>query len=312
MPLDPWLAARVHLIAGLRWEELDGSAAAARMAAFQQDPGEWSLPDVRVEDRAVDGPHGRIPVRTYAPQARPRGALLWVHGGGFGSGSLDMRESHVVAAELAARSGSEVVTVDYRLAGDQVRYPVPADDVHAAWQWLHARSAAAGIPASLGGASAGAALALTAALRARDAGAPLPQRLLLAYPFAHFPVPSSADADRHVLAALPRLLRFHPGDVEAMVRRYVGRITDLPAYALPGEAPLHGLPPTCLLLSEYDELRPSGELLARQLADSGGAVHRHLARGMPHGHLDRTPALAEVDRSLDWLAEALAGQRDSG
>jgi acetyl esterase/lipase len=115
-----------------------------------------------------------------------------------------------------------------------------------------------------------------------------------------------------VITGLPRLLRFSAQDVESMVRGYVGRITDLPAHALPGAAPLHDLPPTSLLLSEYDELRASGELLSRQLLESGVEVRRYLACGMPHGHLNRTPALAEVDRSLDWLADALVRQQVSG
>ena len=54
------------------------------------------------------------------------------------------------------------------------------------------------------------------------------------------------------------------------------------------------------------DLRPSGELLARQLAESGVPVETYLARGMPHGHLNRTPALAEIDRSLAFFAKALA------
>jgi acetyl esterase/lipase len=157
------------------------------MAAFQEDPAPWSAPDVQVEERALEGPHGSIPVRVYAPRGPVRCSLLWVHGGGFSGGSLDMNESHVVAGELAARGDAEVVAVDYRLAGESVRFPVPLDDVHAAWRWLWSRSTAAGIRASLGGASAGAALALATALRERDDGAPAPERLLLAYPFVHFP-----------------------------------------------------------------------------------------------------------------------------
>ena len=59
------------------------------------------------------------------------------------------------------------------------------------------------------------------------------------------------------------------------------------------------------MISEYDDLRPSAELLARQLTASDVDVTTYLAAGMPHGHLNRTPALAEVDRSLDFFADAL-------
>ncbi|MFI1890795.1 alpha/beta hydrolase fold domain-containing protein, partial [Streptomyces jumonjinensis] len=92
-----------------------------------------------------------------------------------------------------------------------------------------------------------------------------------------------------------------------MVRDYVGRLTDLPPAAMPGAAKLDRLPATGIVLSEYDDLRPSGDLLARQLAEVGVPVRTYLAAGMPHGHLDRTPALKEVDRSLDFLATTLSG-----
>lgn len=302
MPLDPYLAARLHLLEGLSYP-LDAEAA-ARSAAFDEDPAPWTLPEsVTVSDASVDGSHGPIPVRVYAP-AEPTAALLWVHGGGFQAGDLDMRESHVVSAELAARAGARVVSVGYRLAGAGVRFPVPLDDVQAAWRHLR-RETPEAVPAAIGGASAGAALALATTIRERDAGARLPAHLLLAYPFAHFPNPAVDDTVAAELGELPSLLRFPPASIEDMVRTYVGRISDLPPHALPGAAPLAGLPPVSVVVNEYDELRSSAELLLRQLAEAGVAATGYLASGMPHGHLNRTPALSEVDRTLAFLAAQL-------
>lgn len=302
MPLDPYLAARLPLLEGLA-HPLDAEGA-ARSAAFDEDPGPWSLPEsVTVSDASVDGPHGPIPVRVYTPAA-PTSALLWVHGGGFQAGDLDMRESHVVSAELAARAGARVVSVGYRLASESVRYPVPLDDVQAAWRHLRDETPEA-VPAAIGGASAGAALALATTLRERDAAARLPAHVLLAYPFAHFPNPSVDDSVASELRQLPGLLRFPPASIEGMVRTYVGRLSDLPADALPGAAPLTGLPPVSVVVNEFDELRASAELLLRQLAEAGVAATGYLASGMPHGHLNRTPALPEVDRTLGFLAAQL-------
>ncbi|NQX05265.1 alpha/beta hydrolase [Rathayibacter sp. VKM Ac-2856] len=302
MPLDPYLAARLPLLDGVTYP-IDPEQV-GRVAEYDEDPGPWSLPEgVSVSDAAIDGPHGPIPVRIYE-SAEPASALLWVHGGGFQAGDLEMRESHVVSAELAARAGSRVVSVDYRLASADVRFPVPLDDVQAAWRHLRAETPDA-LPVAIGGASAGAALALATTLRERDAGTRLPDHVLLAYPFAHFPNPALDDAVVRELMPLPPLLRFPPAGIEDMVRTYVGRLSDLPPHALPGAAPLHGLPPTAVLVSEYDELRGSAELLLRQLAEAGVAATGYLAQGMPHGHLNRTPALPEVDRSLAFFAAQL-------
>jgi acetyl esterase len=260
----------------------------------------------------IDGPHGDIGIRIYRPRGDARRALMWLHGGGFTGGDLDMPEGHRVSAELAARAGALVVSVGYRLASDDVRFPVPVDDARAAWLWLtegdgRALLPSPSAPVGLGGASAGAALALTTAIRLRDQGRREPDRLLLAYPFVHFPVPALDDATAAEILRLPALLRFTTADIEGMVRNYVGRLTALPPDALPGAADLSRLAPTAIALSEYDDLRPSGELLAAQLAESGVPVQSYLATGMLHGHLNRAPSLTEVDRTLDFFASALAG-----
>lgn len=305
MPLDPFLAAKLPLLAGIAgYPPVDGEQEAA-LAAFDEDPAPWTPPpSVTVEPGSMDGPHGAIPVRFYRPDAPSETTLLWVHGGGFSGGDLDMRESHVVASELAARAGATVVTVGYRLAGDDVRYPVPLDDVHAVWMRLADELPTASTRV-IGGASAGAALALATALRVRDDSTDAPDRILLAYPFAHFPNPALHDAVAREMMALPPLLRFLPSSVESMVRTYVGRISDLPPDALPGAARLEGLPPTVVLFSEFDDLRSSAELLILQLEEAGVQVTSDMARGMLHGHLNRTPSLAEVDRSLTFFADAL-------
>ncbi|MEE2039285.1 alpha/beta hydrolase fold domain-containing protein [Nocardiopsis sp. CT-R113] len=307
MTLDPYLAARLHLLAGLG--DRDGlrtdPEALSRFAEYQRDPAEWLLPDVSVEDRTVPGPHGEVPVRIYRPRETDGRALMWLHGGGFVHGDLDMPEAHTVSAELAVRARALVVSVDYRLAVGGVRYPVPVDDAYAAWTWLAETGWVEEGAAAIGGASAGSALALSTALRLRDRGRPLPRAVLLAYPFLHFPNPALDGDSAARMDSLPPLLRFTPESIEGMVRNYVGRVGGLPSDAMPGAADLTGLPATSFVLSEYDDLRPSGELLARQLEEAGVPHRTFVAAGMTHGHLNRGPSLGEVDRSLDFFAAAL-------
>ena len=97
------------------------------------------LADVAVTDVVVTSPHGPQPARVYRDEAAtPSGrALVWVHGGAFIGGYLDMPESNWVALELAAR-GIPVFAVDYTKCLGDVHYPVPSDDVLAAWD--HARA----------------------------------------------------------------------------------------------------------------------------------------------------------------------------
>lgn len=104
-------------------------------------------------------------VRVY-PATNPNGSgLVWAHGGGFAFGDIDMPEADFVARTLAA-AGTVVVSVDYRLATDGIHFPVPLDDVVAAWEWASKRRGELGIDRlAIGGASAGGNLAAAAALR---------------------------------------------------------------------------------------------------------------------------------------------------
>lgn len=62
-----------------------------------------------------------------------------------------------------------------------------------------------------------------------------------------------------------------------------------------------------MVVSEYDDLQPSGELLVRQLREVDGPVGSMLATGILHGLLSRTPAtvLPQIVASLDFFAAAL-------
>ena len=296
MPIHPWLAERFELIRDI--PSFDAAVAdpaqyGERLAGFLQDPTPWSPP---AGVTAEDGSAGRVPLKIVRP-ASPTGALLWMHGGGFVMGSVDETESVIPAYELAARAGVAVVSVGYRLAVGGVRYPAPLDDTMAAWDWLTSQGFERMF---IGGASVGANLALGACVRLRDAGEPLPLGMLLAYPLAHFPVPPASEPG---IETLPAMLRFAPEYQADMVHNYVGRLDDLPGDVVPTS--FAGLPEAWIAPAEYDDLRGSGELLARQLTESGVTAHLELARGMVHGFLGRGPSLEPVDTVLDTFAAAL-------
>ena len=235
--------------------------------------------------------------------------LVWMHGGGFSFGDLDMNEAHLVASELVARAPAIVLSVDYRLAGHGVHHPVPLDDVHSVWLWAAAGNVGAGAVA-IGGASAGANLAAASVLRSSMNGDPLPAALLLAYPVVHFPVPALPfELAKTMAKELPDAPRFAPEEIEKMFANYVGGVSNFPVETVPGFGSVLGFPPTTVIISEFDDLRPSAELFVRQLEESAVPVRRYLAPGMVHGHLNSTSEIPEVAASLDVFADALRMMR---
>src|SRR5712691_10905385 len=143
-------------------------AATDRIGAFL---GEGSVPLQRERDLSLPGPHGQVPCRLYLPDDAERPPLLlYAHGGGFVQGSIPSWDHFL--RELVRQSGVAELSVDYRLAPEH-RFPVAFDEMVALTRLAAREGAGLGIdPARLaiGGDSAGANLALAAALAARDAG----------------------------------------------------------------------------------------------------------------------------------------------
>jgi len=268
-------------------------------------------PDVSIRTVTADGRHGPVGIRIYGEAATAGSpALVWLHGGGFVSGSVDSPESDYLARVLASK-GTPVLSVDYRLARGGVSFPVPHDDTLAGWFWARNNAGSLGLDPDLlclGGAGAGGNLAVGAALYLVDAGKPLPAKLLLAYPFLDAELPAPAGGlDDEVMAGLPRHLRFTLEDCIRTAENYVGGpVSMASSYAMPGYADPAGLPPTALLACEYDDARGSTEQFASALERAGVPVSYFLAKGAVHGHLNHTAGLPEGQAALDFLATELA------
>lgn len=313
MPVDAqWLRKLRDVVGVDSYDDgVDDPARAEQLRLWEAQDDEWGIPDpVVVRDTSVPGPHGPVPVRVYESTAGvPTAAVLWMHGGGYVGGDLDMPEGNAVSAELAARTGATVVSVDYRLAVDGVHYPVPLDDVIAAWEWLveHRTALRVSGPLLIGGASAGAGLAAGAVARLRDEGGHQADGVLLAYPGLHFPLPPLAEAVSDEMRDFPKVARLQYETAVALQRNWAGRLHDMPVYAVPGNGSLADLPPVHVVICEYDDLRSSGEVLVAQLEEAGVEVSVHRAEGMLHGHLNRVPGptFPEVGRSIDFFAEGI-------
>ena len=258
------------------------------------------LGSVQMSDIRIDGPARRlVPARRYrdgSSEASGR-ALVWVHGGAFIGGHLDMPESNWVALELAAR-GIPVLAVDYVKCLGEVHFPAPSDDVLAAWRHSVAHADELfGVPAAsvaLGGASAGGNLTAGAVARLLDAGEPVPAGLVLVYPVVH---PNGPAPGEPLDPASP-----HAG----LTLNFVGSEEALgDPHAFAGLGTAEAFPPTFIVVCEHDELRPSGELFARHLAEAGVDATVHLEAGAGHGHINEPSdptARPTVEAVAEWIS----------
>ncbi|MCS3442401.1 alpha/beta hydrolase [Microbacterium phyllosphaerae] len=270
-----------------------------------------------MSDQVLDGPHGPLRVRVYTPENPTGPGLVWVHGGGFAAGEIEMPEADWVARSFADR-GIVVVSVDYSLAPfprawaaaagaperDGVHYPVASDEVEAAFRWAVDSDLADG-PWSIGGASAGGNLATGAALRLSHGSGPVPALAVLAYPTLHAVQGTPDAALRAALDADPEADTFGPDPVSVMYENYLGGSVDAAdVYAVPGTASVEGLsrfPATIMINDEIDELRVSGEAFGASLTAAGVDLDISTEPGTRHGHLNR-PEHAGATASIDRFA----------
>jgi acetyl esterase len=286
----------------------EGGVEASRQR-FRDLPRRQVHPDVRTENRSIDGPAGPIPIRVYRPPTDSTSALpvvVFLHGGGWCVGDLDSYDGD--ARNHAVGAGAVVVSVDYRLAPEHP-YPAAVEDAWAATQWLAAHAGELGADAdrlAVVGDSAGGNLAAAVAQLARDAGGPPIRFQLLWYPATTWDTSltsftDNADAPLLDTSATKSFSRWYVGDLD---------LSDMPATLAPARAEkLTGLPPAYIAVAGYDPLRDDGTRYAQLLAAAGVPVELHNAETLIHGYLGYAgvvPAATDaMDRGLSALREAL-------
>jgi cation diffusion facilitator CzcD-associated flavoprotein CzcO/acetyl esterase/lipase len=269
---------------------LDEVRAVAESLRELQLPG----PAMRVE--TVEAPRARI----YIPdRAGPLPVIVFYHGGGWISGSLDLADAP--CRRLADENGAIVVSAHYRLAPEH-SFPAATDDTFAAlsWVWKHV-SAYGGDPGRIVvmGESAGANLAAVAAIRARDAGIPLAGQVLIYPPID----PEASTASRTEFADGPFFTR---AIGEKMWGAYLGG-AELTALAAPSRASsLAGLAPALVLTLELDMSRDEAEDYAGALASAGVPVRLHRFDGLFHGVFNMSAFIPRVREMYASIGEFVA------
>jgi acetyl esterase/lipase len=247
------------------------------------------LQHVRVKDLLVVREGRKIPARLYERTDRISGnALVWIHGGAFLMGDLDMPEAHWVAMMLA-ETGVRCVTLDYAKAVSGVDFRALNEDLAVGWSAalaaLH-QSAGPELKVHLGGASAGANLAVCLSKRLRDMGMALPHSLMLAYPLLHAELPDVPAGVWRAIEEEPRAIRFTPRWVSDLGVHYAGAAATTNPFSFAANGHLGDLP-TCLAMTcGRDSLRVSGEAFVAQLLRSGVPARIHHEPEAVHGCLN--------------------------
>ena len=239
---------------------------------------------------------GGVPALWAVPHriAQDGPVLLCFHGGGYIGGSMFTHRK--MFAHLAKTIGARALVVDYTLLPQGGTFPRPTAEGVTAYQWLLDQ----GIPAgriAFAGDSAGGHLAMTAQLRARAQGLPLPVATMLLSPWID-------------LAVTGESLEYNEGKDLIFTKQW---ITDMAAGFFnghdprdPAGAPLHadlsGFGPLYLQVGDQELLLDDSRMLAQHARQSGIDVQLDEFPGQQHSFQMAAGLAPEADDAISRFA----------
>lgn len=260
---------------------------AARRARVDALGAGYGLPD----DVAVQPAKLRdVPAEwTATPAADRDRVILFLHGGGYVSGSL---ESHRHAVAQAGReAGTRTLALAYRLAPEHP-FPTALGDALAGYRFLLESGFAPGRIA-LAGESAGGGLALAVVLTLRARGLPLPACLWLSSPWTDLAL-TGVSLDTKA-AVDPLLSRVYLAELAAA---YLNGADPGDPLVSPIRADLAGLPPMLIQVGSAETLLDDALRLAGVAAAADVAVELQVWPHMIHAWHLFYPEVAAGRRSL--------------
>jgi acetyl esterase/lipase len=270
-----------------------------------EGPDNESWGDLTAEPRAVDYLEtevGGLPAMWAVPKgASTDRVLLCMHGGGFVGGSIYTHRK--MFGHLAKATGARALLVSYHLLPEGA-FPVPAEDVTNAYQWLLDQEISAARIAFAGD-SVGGWLAITVQLRARERGLPLPAAALLISPSVDMAVSGAsyeANRDKDPFFKLEV--------VRGLLGNFLGEGTDPRDPAVnPLFADLGGLSPLYVQAGGDEALVDDARMLDEHARKAGVDVRLDVFPGMLHTFqmaAGRVPEADEAIRALaDWVRPRL-------
>ncbi|WP_406173360.1 alpha/beta hydrolase [Streptomyces canus] len=270
--------------------DLGGDVAEARAVFHGMMTSIPLPPDVSTKE----GELGGVPVVTVAtPDNDPATVVLYLHGGAYAIGSA--ADAAGLAGDVARRTASRAVCVDYRLAPEHP-FPAAVDDALDVYRALLDD----GIPSStiaFVGESAGGGLAVATLLAAKDAGLPQPSSAAVFSPWADLSV--SGDSAVGKAAVDPALT---PEGLRTRARDYLRDTDPTAPRASPVFADLTGLAPLLIQVGSHEILLDDAVRLTARAAEHDVHVELQVWPQVPHVFQAFAPMLDEADAALDAAA----------
>src|SRR5215467_7013042 len=245
---------------------------AARRQRLDEIGSVWPVAaDVTLAPVDVNGIAGEW---STVPGSDSSRVLLFLHGGGYCSGSIISHRRMVSEAGRAA--AVRTLAIDYRLAPENP-FPAACDDALTAWRFLRAHGIAAEHIA-IGGDSAGGGLSLAVTLKLRNMSEELPACLWLVSPWTDLTLSGSTLITKDAVDPL-----IHKGYLRELADAYLGGAVDRKDPRVsPLFANLTGMPPLLIQVGSTETLLDDALRLAAAAGEADVPVTLEIWPHMIH------------------------------
>jgi acetyl esterase/lipase len=265
-----WREGRKHPQFGAPGNEFSLSALRQGMGT-RQHPADENVVCRRVQ---IDG---MLCEWVVAPGADPDVRLLYLHGGGYVSGSG--ANYLPVAADLSAAAQCAVLLPDYRLA-PEAPFPAGLEDCIRAYGWMTETGPSGPAVARatfIAGDSAGGGLTLATLLALRDRGCALPKGAIPMSAFADLTLASES-----IRSQADNELYMHPSCLPEFVKLYIGGHDARDPLISPVFGDYTGIPPLLIQVGEYEVIRDDSIRVADKARADGVKVYLQVWQGQVH------------------------------
>lgn len=250
-----------------------------------------------ISTEAVDA--GGVPAEWVSAPDANNGAVLYLHGGGYVTGSVVSHRG--MAANLSRASGCRVLTIDYRLAPEN-KHPAQVEDAHTAYRWMLNN----GVDASslfVAGDSAGGGLTVATLLKARDAGDPMAAAGVCISPWVDMEATGESMTTK---AGVDPMVQ--KAGLMDMAANFLGDGDRRDPLAAPLHADLTGLPPLLIIVGTAETLMDDAVRLHDKAEAAGVDSTLELWDDMIHIWPWFAPFLPEGRQAMEQMGDFIKEQ----
>ncbi len=237
---------------------------------------------------------GHFPAEWSIPQeADPHSAILYLHGGGFATGSI--RSHRGIVGQIAAAGRIRALLIEYRLAPEHP-FPAAIEDALLAYDWLRNNGYERIVIASE---SAGGNLAIAAVTSLRDRQRPLPRLVICMSPLI------DVEGTGESVTANARRDPWLTVEAKAIFQYYVGQNDPRNPLISPLYGDYANFPPLLIHVGGDEIMLSDATRLAEKAKEAGADVQLKIWEGMWHAFPFFAPFVPEASQAIAEIGDSI-------